>query len=255
MTKGVDETRSELVIANRIIGHEDIADAMGHVSVRHPARPDRFLMSWSRSPELVSKDDIIELDLEGNTVGGESRPPYRERFIHAAIYEHRPDVTAVLHAHTEEFLPFSVTGEPLRPLITSASSMGADIPIWDIAHNFGPDTSMLVENIEQGRDLARCLGANSLALMAGHGIAAASDSLLELLRIVIFARRNAWVQMEAMRFGRKIRFLSRGEIDARKGGYFSTDSHGYYRAWEYWARRAGCADLLPERDPATMRTF
>jgi hypothetical protein len=30
-----------LVIANRILAHEEVIDAYGHVSVRHPDKPDR----------------------------------------------------------------------------------------------------------------------------------------------------------------------------------------------------------------------
>ena len=50
----------ELVIANRILAHEGVVDAYGHISVRHPERADRFFLSCSRSPELVTLDDIIE---------------------------------------------------------------------------------------------------------------------------------------------------------------------------------------------------
>jgi ribulose-5-phosphate 4-epimerase/fuculose-1-phosphate aldolase len=245
----------ELVIANRILAFEDVVDASGHVSVRHPHDPSRFLISWSRSPELVGLEDIMECSLDGTPGKGEQRPPYRERFIHGAIYEARPEVRAVVHAHSEDVLPFAVTDMPLRPVICSASLIGEHIPVWDIADKFGDATTMLVENIEQGRDLARCLSNNNTALMAGHGMAAAAATLIEVVRISVYAARNARVQMAALRLG-KPRYLSSGEINARAaGGYFAPDSHGIYRAWEYWARRAGCAELLPPRKAETLKPF
>jgi len=250
----LDTAIREVVIANRILAHENIVDASGHVSMRHPQHPDRFLISWSRSPELVTGEDIMECSLDGTPLNGDKRPPYQERFIHAAIYEARAEVNAVIHAHPEEVIPFSVTGEPLRALISSASMIGTGVPTWDIADNFGNGTSLLVENMEQGRDLARFLGSGNLTLMAAHGIAAACPTMIEVVRLAVYASRNARVQLAAMQFGKKIRYLSEAEVNVRNtGAYFSTDSHGIYRAWEYWAMRAGCSDLLPPRDDKTMQ--
>src|ERR1041385_6239854 len=90
---------NDLVIANRILANENVVDAYGHVSVRHPADPGRYLLARSVAPELVERGDIVELTLEGTPTGEEQRALYLERFIHGAIYEARPDVTAVVHAH------------------------------------------------------------------------------------------------------------------------------------------------------------
>ena len=82
----------DLVIANRILAHEGVADGLGHVSLRHPERPDRFFMSRSRSPELVTLDDIMEFDLDCNPIDQRGRVMYGERAIHGAIYQARADV-------------------------------------------------------------------------------------------------------------------------------------------------------------------
>src|SRR2546423_7066413 len=81
----------DLVIANRILAKEDVVDAYGHVSVRHPDNPKRFFISRSLAPELIEKGDIVELDLDGAPVDAdEKRSLYLERFIHAAIFQLRP---------------------------------------------------------------------------------------------------------------------------------------------------------------------
>src|ERR1700735_3309135 len=64
----------EVVIANRILANENIVDASGHVSARHPLHPDRFLISWSRSPEHVTREDIMECALDGTPLNGDTRP-------------------------------------------------------------------------------------------------------------------------------------------------------------------------------------
>ena len=93
----LDALIQDLVIANRILAREEVVDAYGHVSVRHPNNPYRFLIARSLAPELVRPEDIVELDLDGQPVRDEDRHLYLERFIHAAIFAARPDVMAVVH--------------------------------------------------------------------------------------------------------------------------------------------------------------
>ncbi len=238
----LDQARRDLVIANRILAREEVVDAYGHVSMRHPKDPGRYLLSWSRSPELVESDDIVEFTLDGKPVKDDGRPPYLERFIHGAIYEARPEVQAVIHSHAEDLLAYGVTKAKLVPIIHSGSIIGTDVPVWDIAEKFGRSTNLLVRNMEQGRDLAQHLGGNRLALMRGHGFAAAGRSLMDAVRIGVYAPKNARVLTTAMRLGEPMP-LYPGEIEARTD-LFNPNTAEMWRAWEYWARRAGVADLL-----------
>ena len=233
---------NDLVIANRILANEGIVDAYGHVSVRDPENPQCYYLARSLAPELVQAGDILKFNLDGTSADGDKRTPYLERFIHGAIYESRPDVHAVVHAHAEDVLPFGIVAEPLRPVIHSGSFIGAEVPVWDIADQFGDRTNLLVTNIAQGRDLARALGARNVALMRGHGFAAAARSVIEVVRMSVYLPRNARAQMNAMRLG-KLKPLSHSEIEARNSGY-KPDSPETQRAWQYWATRAGCAELL-----------
>jgi len=239
----LDAVTQDLVIANRVLAREEVVDAYGHVSVRHPSNPSRFLVARSLAPELVGPDDIVELDLDGQPVRDERRSLYLERFIHAAIFAARPDVMAVVHAHAEDTLPFGIAqGTRLRPVIHSGSFIGAEVPVWDIADRFG-DTNLLVTNMAQANDLAKCLAANSVALMRGHGFAAAARSLIEVVRLSVYLPRNARALIRANQLGGEIKYLSQGEIEARNRGYrpYSVET---WRTWQYWANRAGCGHLL-----------
>jgi HCOMODA/2-hydroxy-3-carboxy-muconic semialdehyde decarboxylase len=238
----LERVLADLVIGNRILANENVVDAYGHLSVRHPADPRRYLLARSLAPSMVAPEDIMQFDLEGNPLDGDARQPYLERFIHGAIYEARPDVLAVVHAHAEDVLPFGISGAPLRPVIHSGSFMGAEVPVWDIRDRFG-DTNLLVTNMPQGRDLAACLGGHNVSLMRGHGFVAAARSLIEVVRMSVYVPRNARVQMAAMQLG-AVKPLSPGEIAARNAGY-KPHSPETWRAWEYWAKRAGCQELLP----------
>ena len=237
----------DLVIANRILAKEEVVDAYGHVSIRNPEKPNHFFIARSLAPDLVEKGDIVELGLDGEPVRNETRALYLERFIHAAIYEARPDVHAVVHAHAEDILPFGIAdGVELRPVIHSGSFIGAHVPVWDIADKFG-DTDLLVRNMDHGRDLARSLGGNNVALMRGHGFASASRSLIEVVRMSVYLPRNARALQRAVQLGGDIKYLSEGEIAARAGGYRPA-SPETWRAWEYWATKAGCGHMLTRPD-------
>ena len=243
----LDTLLNDLVIANRILAHEEVVDAYGHVSVRHPEKPDRFFLARSLAPELVTREDIIEFTLDGKPVKEEKRALYLERFIHGGILEARPDVMAVVHAHAEDILPFGiVSATPLRPVIHSGSFLGTHVPVWDIADKFG-DTNLLVANIEQGRDLAKCLGTWNTVLMRGHGFASAARSLIEVVRMAVFLPRNARALLKAVQLGGQIKYLSQGEIEARNRGYgpYTPET---WRAWEYWANKAGVGNLVTRLD-------
>jgi ribulose-5-phosphate 4-epimerase/fuculose-1-phosphate aldolase len=243
----LDTIIKDLVIANRILAREDVVDAYGHVSIRNPDNPKSFFISRSLAPELIEKGDIVELGLDGEPLKNEKRSLYLERFIHAAIYEARPDINSVVHAHAEDTLPFGIAAATkLKPVIHSGSFIGPNVPVWDIADKFGA-TNVLVTNMAQGRDLAKCLGKNGVALMRGHGFASAARSLIEVVRLSVYLPRNARALMRAKMLGGKIKYLSKGEIDARNKGYspYSTET---WRAWEYWANKAGVGNLLTRPD-------
>jgi ribulose-5-phosphate 4-epimerase/fuculose-1-phosphate aldolase len=237
----------DLVIANRILANEDVVDAYGHVSVRHPDKPNHFFISRSRAPALIGEDDIVELGLDGQPVKDEQRVLYQERYIHAAIYEAQPEITAIVHAHAEDILPFGIaSGTPLRPVIQSGALIGAQVPVWDIADKFG-DTNLLVDSMEKGRDLAECMDGNPVSLMRGHGFASAARTLIEVVRLSVYLPRNARALTRAKELGGEVRYLTQGEIDARRQGFMPRSAEAW-RSWEYWAHRAGCHNLLMQPD-------
>ena len=95
----------DLVTASHILANEGVLDGLGHVSVRHPNNPQRYLMSRSLAPALVTASDIMEYDLDSNAVDRHGRALFLERFIHGETYKARPDVMAVIHSHSPDCHP------------------------------------------------------------------------------------------------------------------------------------------------------
>jgi ribulose-5-phosphate 4-epimerase/fuculose-1-phosphate aldolase len=237
----VRRTIKDLVIANRILANLGIVDEFGDISVRHPSDRARFFLARPMSPGMVGVADIIEFGVDGVPLRSESRELAKERFIHAAIYEARPDVKALLHASPEDILPFGITQTPLRPVIASVGDMGLRVPVWDIAKRFG--NALEVSTMEQGRDLARCLGKNRVALLRGQGMIVTGRTLNDMVRLSAYIPRNGRAIMDAMPLG-KITAISAGESAARLA--IDPESNALRRGWEYWARQAGCEDLLAD---------
>jgi len=224
----------ELVTANRILAREGVVDSFGHASIRHPAQPDRFILSRARAPECIEVEDLMEFALDGSPLDASNRKPYAERFIHGAVYEARPDVRAVVHHHSPSVIPFSITPARLSPVMHMCAGIGARVLTWDSRTKFG-DTNLLVTDMPMARDLAASLGNRPAILMRGHGAVVAGASLREVVFNSIYLQLNADLQTKADALG-DITFLSEGEIAAvmRTRGSFT-----FERAWEYWCLRAG----------------
>jgi ribulose-5-phosphate 4-epimerase/fuculose-1-phosphate aldolase len=220
----------DLVAANHILAREQVVDAFGHVSVRHPRSPDRFLIARSVAPELVTAADVIEYDLEANPVDAKGRASYRERFIHSEIYRARSDVKSVVHCHAPSLISFGVTRVPLRPIYHQAAFIGGGVPVFEI-RDAGGMTDMLVGDAALGRALATTLGGRAAALMRGHGAVIVGDSIPTAVGRSIYLDINARVQAQAMALGGKITYLEPEEV--RK--YLAPNN--YDRAWELWKKQ------------------
>ena len=224
----------ELVTANRILAREGVVDSFGHVSVRHPDRADRYLLSRARAPECIDVEDLMEFTFDGTPLDPAGRKPYAERFIHGAVYDARPEVRAVVHHNSPSVIPFSVTNATLSPVMHMCAGIGTRVPIWDSRATFG-DTNLLVTNMDMATELAAALGDRPVILMRGHGCVVAGLSLRETIFNSIYLQLNADLQMKASALG-DIVFLSEGEVAAVLR---TRSSFTFERAWEFWCRRAG----------------
>ena len=232
----------DLVAANRILANEGVIDAFGHVSCRHPLRPAHFLMSRARAPALVEAADIMEFDGEGKAVDAAGRRPYAERFIHAAIYEARPDVLAVVHDHSAEIIPFGLSRTPLRAVSHVGGIIGGPVPVWDIADVVGPKSNLLVTTLEVGRSLARKLAGGTVVLMRGHGAAVAGSSIRQTTVAAVTLNSQARILQNAIALGGGVHALAPGEVaETRKIFTDETPGDAVGRTWEYWCVRAGVA--------------
>jgi HCOMODA/2-hydroxy-3-carboxy-muconic semialdehyde decarboxylase len=218
----------DLVAASRILAHQGVLDAFGHVSIRHPADPRRYLLSRACAPALVTDEDIMEFDLDSNPVERRDRRMFVERFIHGQVYRARPDVNAVVHSHSPTMIPFSVTNEPLRPISHTASFLVAGVPVFEI-RDVGIVQGLLVTDNAQGQALAATLGDKPVALMRGHGNVVVAPDVRRAVHRAIYTEVNARQLVTALSFERPIAFIAPDEVH---------DPVRLVDAWQVWKHEA-----------------
>ena len=226
----------DIVAGSRILADFGVLDGFGHVSARHPTRPNRFLMSRSLALALVTADDVMEFDLDGNAVDARGRPVFLERFIHSEIYKARPDVMAVVHTHSPGVIPFSVTQVALRPMFHNAAFLGAGVPVWEIRKEFG-ETDMLVRDPMRGKSLAERLGDKSVVLMRGHGDVTVGPAVKVAVFRAYYTDVNARLQTQAFALSNDINYLT-----AEEGAKADAVNLAVVdRVWNLWKMRVAPA--------------
>ena len=218
----------DLVAASRILAQHGVLDAWGHVSMRHPKNPQRYLMSSARAPALVSAEDIMEFDLDSNPVDQRDRRVFLERFIHGEVFRARPDVNAVVHSHSPTIVPFSVTEQPLRAISGVASFLACGCPVFEI-RDVGLTKGLLVSTIKQGAALAKVLGDRPVALLRGHGNVVVAPDIPRVVHRALYTEINAQQLVTALSFGKPIKYIEPDEmLDPQRLG----DS------WDVWKHDA-----------------
>lgn len=230
------DAQVEVAQASHILFGLDVVDAFGHISRRHPERPDRFLMSRSMAPGTVTPADVIEHDLDGEPVSNPGTRVFLERFIHGEIYRAREDVGAVAHSHAPAVVPFTVVDRAIRPVSHMCGFLHGTGPAFEFADHAGENSDLLIRSAELGRALARHLGDAKIVLMRGHGYTTVGASIAEAVFRAAYTASNCALQMAALQLGEP-RYLSPGEAvacDAATMGQID-------RAWNLWVSQYASA--------------
>ena len=213
----------DLAVAYRVLVQEGVLDTGGHLSVRVDS--NHFLLGWRRAPELITPEDIFEHDLEGQA-DSKGHPLNSERYTHAEMYRARPDVNAIVHAHTEVVIMHGFSSVPLSPMLQDTLFFGEGVPVYNIG-----ETGRAGNNPRDARDLAQALGTSHVLINGGHGFNVVGPSIGSVIQRAIYVKRNAEMQAQALAMGSKPPYL---RPHANAGG---VDTGAYAREWEAWRSR------------------
>jgi L-ribulose-5-phosphate 4-epimerase len=185
-----DELKPLLVDAIRMLARANIVDHSGHGSARRDAE-SFYINSAASARGALTTNDIIAVDLDGNLVEGQARPPL-EFHIHSEIYRVRPDVQAVLHTHPQWSTFLTMVGTPYRVVYAQGALLG-DIPLVD--------SPLSVNTRTMGERVAATLGAGPAVLLKSHGAVVTGSDLVECFALAAYLEENAYRQYMAMQIG------------------------------------------------------
>lgn len=221
----------DLAAASHILVAQGVMDGFGHVSMRHPTAPSRYLMARSVAPALVTPADIMEYDLDSEPCNAEGRKSFLERFIHGEIYKARPDVMSVVHSHSPSVVPFGLVGKPMQAMFHNAAFLAEGVPVFDIREKFGA-TDMLVGNGDKGVALAEVLGTKHVCMMRAHGSVACGASLQTAVFRAVYTEVNARIQHWAVALADGSTLAA---LDSEEGRLAdAVNQTAGMRAWELW---------------------
>jgi HCOMODA/2-hydroxy-3-carboxy-muconic semialdehyde decarboxylase len=221
---------ADIVLANKILYGLDVVDAFGHISVRHPADPNHYLMARHLPPGMVTAKDIVLFDRESTPLTHSDKPQYSERFIHSEIYKQRPDIMSIVHCHARSLIPFgSAKGARLRPMFHMCGFLGCGVPTFEI-REAGGNTDMLIRTASLGKALADKLADKNVVLMRGHGATMVGVSIPEAVFRAVYTMENAAIQMQALQLatGGEVEYLNEEESEKSSRG------RNVPRAWSLW---------------------
>src|SRR5688572_27128722 len=228
----------DVVAANRMLAFLGVLDAFGHVSLRDPRDPNRYIISRSLAPESVTASDIIALDLDSKPIhkDDDGKLLYRKRFIHGEIYKVRADVNAVVHSHSPTVAPFTVTNRSnLQPLLHNAAFLGLGAPLFEIRDTGLNDSDLMIITADLGKSLAKALGQEAaVVLMRGHGNSVVAPSLPNVVFRAYYTEINARQQLAALTIGGPINFMNKDEAHTTNAAMLSASE----RPWALWRKKA-----------------
>jgi ribulose-5-phosphate 4-epimerase/fuculose-1-phosphate aldolase len=235
----LDDLKTRVALACRVLAHLGMVDYLGHVSARLPAS-DHFVISPRGnaigSLQSFTAADMLIVDPDGQRVDGPHAVP-SEVFIHSEILRARPDVQSVVHTHQPMAVAFGLAGRPVAPAHhTGSTLLMRPVPTYDSPN--------LVVDPAQGRRVAAALGDHCLLQMRGHGVTAAGASIEQATLAAIFFEQQATHNYRALQLGGLTVMseaeLTQHEADLREAARTASDSG----PWQYYV---GLLSAAPRR--------
>lgn len=233
---GPEELRLQVAACTRLLHMEGVLGYSGHVSARLPDEGRFLIQSFNDSRAELLPEGLLEADLDGRLVrpAASGKLP-NEVTIHAEIYRHRPDVSAVVHMHPELATLFTlVDGLRLQPMKMHAVRWAEGIPVH-------PEPGH-IKSQEQGRALARTLGDCHAVLLRAHGAVLVAENIPALLVDSIHFEENAKAQYMATTMGTAVP-LTESELALLKTK--ANRSQHVAKLWSYYLKQGLRAEVLP----------
>jgi L-ribulose-5-phosphate 4-epimerase len=190
----LDRLKKDVISACRILSHQKLVEGFGHVSARIPDS-DLFLITPRISLALVTDDQLLTMNLNGEVADGVDKPPF-EAWLHTAIMKSKPNVNAITRIHARVANMFSVTDRKLEPVHNHGSFFAGGVPVFQ-----APD---LIATPRLGIEVAATLGDKPAVLLRGNGQVTVGRTVPEAVMMAIYLEEAAEILFGALQIGQPI---------------------------------------------------
>jgi L-fuculose-phosphate aldolase len=186
------EIKEQLVKCMKTLhGRGLITGIGGNASIRMEGTNEVLITPSALYKGELKSDDIVKIDLEGNVLDGVFKPSIEWHF-HAAIYNRRLDVNAVIHTHSPMTTGLALAGKKIEPITLESAVMLADVPILEFRY---PGTK------ELGEIVADNIMGHRAVIMQNHGVIAVGYDLIEALTTIEVLEEISTMTFVASHFG------------------------------------------------------
>ena len=183
------------------------AGTSGNLSVYDKDQDIMVITPTSVAYETITPEDMVVLHLNGEVLEGKYRPSSEWR-MHAAVYEAKPEVGAVIHTHSPYATAFAVNNRNIPViLIEMVPFLGGDVPLAKFAV---PGTKAV------GEEAVKVLAERTGCLLANHGVLTVGADLKQAHLRAVYVEDAAKICSIAMGHG-PIVTISEEHIAAMKG--------------------------------------
>jgi len=201
--KKVVEKGIQMLSTNLTVG------TWGNISCRVPGEDYIAITPTGMSYNTLVPEDIVVLDLRGNTISG-TRKPSIEVPLHLAIYNAREDVQAIVHTHSAYATAMAVARREIPGAVEDlVQIVGGNVRVNEYAL---PGTEQL------GINTVKAMEGRNAVLLANHGMLGAGRNLEEAFRVCQVVEKSAQVTLLAQLMGGVVE-LSQDDIDRMRNNF------------------------------------
>jgi L-ribulose-5-phosphate 4-epimerase len=228
----LEEIKSKILAAWRILQAENLLDFMGHVSARISKEAFLITPRMPKSGEL-GKDTILKINSSGQLAKDRVSAPI-ELPLHQIIYDNAPNVGSVIHTHPKHVVALSASGRNLEAVHQLCLPFIDGVPIFE-------DFSM-IDSTRKATEMFRVLSDHRAMLLRHHGAVVTGSTVEEACVLTIWLEKCAEIQLIAGGLG--VQGISKNEEAERLVEHQLRTT--VKSAWDYyyWKHRASGKEQL-----------
>ena len=206
----------------------------GHITLRDPEVSDHFWVNpLGVHVSQISVSDLILVNHDGKVVQGDKDVNIAAFAIHSRLHAARPDVNAAAHSHSIYGRTFSTLGRPLDPISQDACAFYETQAIYK-------DFSGVVEEVDEGDEIAKALGDKKVIILQNHGILTTGPSVDVALWFYMSMERCCQAQLMAEAAGKPISVSHDTAVKTRN--FIANDIAA-------WASYQPAFDMIVKKEP------